>query len=623
MKPSPVSHLSRDPFVYLTSSHLSFAGERPFKCESCNYLAANQHEVTRHARQVHNGPKPLSCPYCEYKTADRSNYKKHVELHLNPRQFLCPLCKYAASKKCNLQYHIKSRHTGCNVDMDISKVKLRVKKPDSSEERTNRGDTSSNAPQDVDEDNGDTEEGTDSSPINLSIRKSARSIGGQPPASEAPEKVQKKVATASERFPKEPEKKVTTRQKKMEKVNGNLQEKETQTENPDCKTKRRVKKLPAEKRSIPEPAREPEPIRNPTPESDLQRPEKERDMRTRDEKELHKNSSSGKKEIKSVNKPRRSGSKRYEQTTEHKEDTLQKSNHPEKDPQEKAVKEKASKRKASDALDLSRKSSSETRSKSRRLKATPSEDTSPPTLRSSGTTHAKQKKTRNTSKKVPDLQQTVDPVTEVYPLTTSSPTDAPGGPAPTEPSSGTMDTDTNTNPTQRNETDPTSPAGLGGTVDLPAGPCSPMGPEEAVDGSPESMEVSSSGEDTPPSDEKISTPTFIKPTSVPSPTLPGPRNKPADPEDDEGIHSSHEGGSDISDSASEGSDDSGLNSTGAGSAKMANDPETPTEEIPTPTELKSHMCIFCDRTFPLEAQYRRHLNRHLVNVYYLDHLGQK
>lgn len=72
----------------------------------------------------------------------------------------------------------------------------------------------------------------------------------------------------------------------------------------------------------------------------------------------------------------------------------------------------------------------------------------------------------------------------------------------------------------------------------------------------------------------------------------------------------------MSDSASEGSDDSGLN--GAGLGKMANDPETPTDEIPTPTELKSHMCIFCDRTFPLEVAYRRHLNRHLVNVYYMD-----
>ncbi|XP_072880569.1 RE1-silencing transcription factor isoform X1 [Hemitrygon akajei] len=103
--------------------------EKPFKCDQCNYVASNQHEVTRHARQVHNGPKPLTCPHCEYRTADRSNFKKHVELHVNPRQFLCPVCKYAASKKCNLQYHIKSKHPHCSdITMDVSKVKLRTKR---------------------------------------------------------------------------------------------------------------------------------------------------------------------------------------------------------------------------------------------------------------------------------------------------------------------------------------------------------------------------------------------------------------------------------------------------------------------------------------------------------------
>ncbi|CAJ0962156.1 unnamed protein product [Ranitomeya imitator] len=105
--------------------------EKPFKCEHCSYVASNQHEVTRHARQVHNGPKPLTCPHCNYKTADRSNFKKHVELHVNPRQFMCPVCDYAASKKCNLQYHIKSRHSGCtDIAMDVSKVKLRTRKGD-------------------------------------------------------------------------------------------------------------------------------------------------------------------------------------------------------------------------------------------------------------------------------------------------------------------------------------------------------------------------------------------------------------------------------------------------------------------------------------------------------------
>ncbi|OBS73921.1 hypothetical protein A6R68_15544, partial [Neotoma lepida] len=113
-------------------------GEKPFKCDQCSYVASNQHEVTRHARQVHNGPKPLNCPHCDYKTADRSNFKKHVELHVNPRQFNCPVCDYAASKKCNLQYHFKSKHPTCpNKTMDVSKVKLKKIKKREAESAVN------------------------------------------------------------------------------------------------------------------------------------------------------------------------------------------------------------------------------------------------------------------------------------------------------------------------------------------------------------------------------------------------------------------------------------------------------------------------------------------------------
>ncbi|CAL1586807.1 unnamed protein product [Knipowitschia caucasica] len=165
----PYCDYSSSQKTHLTRHMRTHSGERPFKCESCNYLAANQHEVTRHTRQVHNGPKPLACPYCEYKTADRSNFKKHVELHLNPRQFNCPLCKYAASKKCNLQYHLKSRHAGCNVELDVSKVKLRAKKPDHEDKDDGSPDEESleDLEEDLDEDFEDKEPG---SPINLSIK---------------------------------------------------------------------------------------------------------------------------------------------------------------------------------------------------------------------------------------------------------------------------------------------------------------------------------------------------------------------------------------------------------------------------------------------------------------------
>ncbi|XP_068596242.1 LOW QUALITY PROTEIN: RE1-silencing transcription factor-like [Brachionichthys hirsutus] len=536
--------------THLTRHMRTHSGERPFKCESCNYLAANQHEVTRHSRQVHDGPKPLSCPYCEYKTADRSNFKKHVELHLNPRQFLCPLCKYAASKKCNLKYHIKSRHSGCDVAMDISKVKLRIKKPglDGAEENATAGrsDSSSNVEEDFDVDEDIKDPGVESIPINLSFRNA-----GLPVPSDAPDEVHKKAnGTASEKdnVPKgkELDKKVTARQKKTEKVQEDTSVKavkaETATVGRPDKAKRRARRTPAERKRAED---------KPNPE-DGDGPEDQEKFRPD-------------KENKSLNKPRRSGSKKSLKSPGPAQEAAQK-------PEEWIKKEKAAKRKPVAVLDLdldpSKESSSQTPSKAKRQKTTAPEklllkprpedsekvhDAPPTAHRANETAPAKEeKKTRSGNKKAK-----VDPVSVKSP-----PTGSPGGSARLDQAP------------QRTNPERQRPENLS--------------PKEA-----------STGEDTPP-----------------PPAPPAQQDKPADPEDDEGIHSSHEGGSDISDSSSEGSEDSGLNS--AASGKMANDPETPTEEIPTPPALKSHTCIFCDRTFPLEEAYRRHLNRHLVNVYYMD-----
>ncbi|KAM8909148.1 RE1-silencing transcription factor [Spinachia spinachia] len=587
----PYCDYSSSQKTHLTRHMRTHSGERPFKCESCNYLAANQHEVTRHARQVHNGPKPLSCPYCEYKTADRSNFKKHVELHLNPRQFLCPLCKYAASKKCNLQYHIKSRHSGCDVTLDVSKVKLRVKKPgpdgveESQDSRASKFDSLSSVEEDFDmeEEEKDDDKEEESSPINLSIKKSSRISIAQLAQTEAPERLMKKSSLVAEKEKlqrvkekSEPEKRVTTRQKKTEKVIKNPLESEA---TPADKGQRRVKK---KKKTT---------MQDQVAETTPDQTDRSNQLRLQDEEEeeAHQKKDGSRKKNNSLNKLRKSRSK-SENIAESVVEAQQEPARPEKEEQQqqeeeeknKKKKKKVAKRKAAEALDLSKSSLSETPSKARRLKeklqvkparADTKEvnDAGPVPQRSSRASPAKQKKTRNTGRTSRSLQPTVDPAKD------QKTPDGPGASAEAD------------RPIQKKTS---------------AGKTSVTLPEKTPNNSPRH------------SDEDRPAPTFVKPTSPPSLVLPGQRHKPSDPEEDEGIHSSHEGGSDISDSASEGSEDSGLN--GAGSGKMANDPETPTEEIPTPTELKSHLCIFCDRTFPLEAEYRRHLNRHLVNVYYME-----
>lgn len=181
--------------------------------------------------------------------------------------------------------------------MDISKVKLRIKKPgpDGAEENSTASklDSSSSIEEDLDmdEDNGDEDEGVDSSPINLSIRKSSRPGIAQPVQSEAPDKVQKKSNITAEKQTKlkdkmDPEKKVTTRQKRTEKVNETplengsvkdaLAETITAAVTADNKAKRRVKKLPAEKTAVHEQAQETDTDKDQMQKSDHQRSDEER-----------------------------------------------------------------------------------------------------------------------------------------------------------------------------------------------------------------------------------------------------------------------------------------------------------------------------------------------------------
>lgn len=508
------------------------------------------------------------------------------------------------------------------MPVDVSKVKLRIKKPglegpeENSDSRTSKLDNSSSVEEDFDMDDGNEDKDVDSSPINLSIRKSSRPCTIQPVQSDTPDKAQKKSNATSEKekLPKtkeklELEKKVTTRQKKIYKVNESPVEKklvkETQTKiiaaavNTDNKGKRRVKKLPTDKSSIQDQAEVPESLKDPvetkkcdqqkTVEKRVVRQKVEEKKRSEKEKEQQKNESSG-KENKSLNKPRKSGSKKSVKITECEE--VQQT----PDSLEKSLKEKTAKRKAGEALDLSTKFTSETPPRAKRLKATAAEklqwkiapedtkkteNVTAMLQKSGGTTPVKQKKTRKCSRRATGLKLPVNPVKEKTTVNSLS-TKAPEVPAQLDKTNTV--TDTAAAVPEKNNTSEVSPT------------CSP-------------------GQAAPSPAEDCPAPTFLKPTSPPPMMLQSQRTKPADTEDDEGIHSSHEAGSDISDSTSESSDDSGLHSR---SSKMANDPETPTDEIPTPTELKSHMCIFCDRTFPLEVEYRRHLNRHLVNVYYME-----
>ena len=215
------------------------SGEKPFKCDQCSYVASNQHEVTRHARQVHNGPKPLNCPHCDYKTADRSNFKKHVELHVNPRQFNCPVCDYAASKKCNLQYHFKSKHPTCpNKTMDVSKVKLKKTKKREADLPDNKL-TSEKTETEQTKGKGD-----------VTGKKNERSV-----------KAEKKDNVSKEKKPcSNASSQVTTRTRKSAMETKEVDVSPGNNSEKSCKSKKSKRKVEAEAHSLQEPVNDEEPV---------------------------------------------------------------------------------------------------------------------------------------------------------------------------------------------------------------------------------------------------------------------------------------------------------------------------------------------------------------------------
>ena len=73
------------PEVSLRRSNLkrqleTHSGEKPYKCDQCDYASAERGSLKRHLR-IHSGEKPFKCNKCDYTFSQSCHLRKHLRIH--------------------------------------------------------------------------------------------------------------------------------------------------------------------------------------------------------------------------------------------------------------------------------------------------------------------------------------------------------------------------------------------------------------------------------------------------------------------------------------------------------------------------------------------------------------
>ena len=53
-------------------------GNKPFKCNICDYSCSTKSDLNRHVASVHEGKKPFKCDICDYSSSRKGDLIKHV-----------------------------------------------------------------------------------------------------------------------------------------------------------------------------------------------------------------------------------------------------------------------------------------------------------------------------------------------------------------------------------------------------------------------------------------------------------------------------------------------------------------------------------------------------------------
>ena len=87
-------------------------GEKPHKCNQCNYASSWTSNLRRHKKE-HKGEKPHKCKECNYASIHASNLRKHLKTHSGKKSHKCNHCNFSSVHAQSLKYHLNI-HNGEN-----------------------------------------------------------------------------------------------------------------------------------------------------------------------------------------------------------------------------------------------------------------------------------------------------------------------------------------------------------------------------------------------------------------------------------------------------------------------------------------------------------------------------
>ena len=94
------------------NNHISSKHERKrFKCEECNAVLKNKHNLKLHIATVHEGKRPFKCSNCDATYKSRYGLNQHIlSIHEKKKPIKCEICESGFTSKVQLRIHVEGVH---------------------------------------------------------------------------------------------------------------------------------------------------------------------------------------------------------------------------------------------------------------------------------------------------------------------------------------------------------------------------------------------------------------------------------------------------------------------------------------------------------------------------------